>query len=59
MDKYENEILALRLMLDGRRNNAQSIIKNIPRERLQKLSHALDYFAAIVDDQLIRVDKRS
>lgn len=58
MDRYENEVIALRLVLDGRTTNAHAIIHNLPKERLQKLSDALDYFAAMVDDQLISTDKR-
>lgn len=59
MDRYENEVIILRLMLDGRHNNARAMVKTLPKEQLLKLSDTLDYYAVLVDDQLIRGDKRS
>lgn len=57
---YYNQAAALGFMLDGHHDNARAAIRKMTKEELQKLSDALDYYAVLVDEQLIRgVGKQS
>lgn len=59
MHPYETEMIVLQLLLDGLHNNARMTIRQMTKQQLQKLSDALDYYAVLVDDQLIKgVEKR-
>lgn len=51
---YLDQVTALRDMLDGHHDNARAAIRRMTKEDLQKLSDALDYYAVLVDEQLIR-----
>lgn len=51
---YDDQVTTLYYMLDGRHDNARMTIRRMTKEELQKLSDALDYYAVLVDEQLIR-----
>lgn len=58
---FEDEKRVLQNILDGYHGSARFTIEHMmTREQLQKLSDALDYYAVLVDDELIRgLGKRS